>query len=289
MARRAERAARVVPATQAQARRRRRPRRRARPSGASGHGSAADGRRQRVVDARGGARRGPAARGARRGVLRAAAEGGRRRWARAEGALPDPDLRRRGLPHARRRREVRRDRAWREHQAREVGRHPRGDSHRPRRPRAAYGRDARLHARVRPRDRGGMLRRAALRPRRPRREPAAARGPVAGRRVRRRRPDCPRRHLVSACPRTHEPAAPHPHPRRGLLARRPLRQDDARDRALRARPGGRDPRLEAPGGDARGHPDRRQRRGLRLRTSRRSPSSGSRRRVAASLRRGGIS
>ena len=40
-------------------------------------------------------------------------------------ALAGPDLRRRGLPHARRRRRVRRARARDQHQAREVGRHPR--------------------------------------------------------------------------------------------------------------------------------------------------------------------
>ena len=46
--------------------------------------------------------------------LRAGDEGGRD----AEGALADPDLRRRGLPHARRRRDVRGDRARHQHQAR---------------------------------------------------------------------------------------------------------------------------------------------------------------------------
>ena len=46
------------------------------------------------------------------------------RAARAEGAFAGPDLRRRGLPHTRRRRGVRRDRPRHQHQAREVGRDP---------------------------------------------------------------------------------------------------------------------------------------------------------------------
>ena len=65
------------------------------------HRPAAAVRRQRVLDARRGARV-PPADGAR--VLRAAAARRRPRRARAEAALADPDLRRRGLPHARRRR-----------------------------------------------------------------------------------------------------------------------------------------------------------------------------------------
>ena len=64
--------------------------------------------------------------------LAAGDEGG----ADAEGALADPDLRRRGLPPARQRRRLRRDRARDQHQAREVGRHPRGDPDGARRPRA---------------------------------------------------------------------------------------------------------------------------------------------------------
>ena len=59
---------------------------------------AAPGRRQRVLVARRGARVPPAA-GDR--VLRAAAPGRRSRRARAEAALAGPDLRRRGLSHAR--------------------------------------------------------------------------------------------------------------------------------------------------------------------------------------------
>ena len=102
--------------------------------------------------------------------------------------------------------DLRRDRARDQHQAREVGRHPRGDPHGARRARAAHGRDARLHARVGPRDRGRLLRRAALRPRRPRREPPAARGPVARRRARRRRAGALARRRVSACLRPREHA-----------------------------------------------------------------------------------
>ena len=86
---------------------------------------------------------------------------------------PLPDLRRRGLPHARRRRRLRGDRARRQHQAREVGRHPRGDPDGARGARARARRDARLHGRVRARDRRRLRGRAALRPRRPRRQPAA--------------------------------------------------------------------------------------------------------------------
>ena len=59
-------------------------------------------------------------------VLRAAAAGRRPGRAGAEAPLAGPDLRRRGLPHARRRRRVRRARARDQHQAGEVGRHPRG-------------------------------------------------------------------------------------------------------------------------------------------------------------------
>ena len=49
---------------------------------------------------------------------------------------PLPDLRRRGLPHAGGRRRLPGGRARRQHQAREVGRHPRGDPDGARRPRA---------------------------------------------------------------------------------------------------------------------------------------------------------
>ena len=78
----------------------------------------------------------------------------------------------------------------------------------------------------------------------------------------------------------------HPHPRRGLLARSPLRQDDARDRPLRARSGRRDPRLAARRSGARGHPDRRKRSRTRFRSRRPSRSSASRRRADASRRPG---
>ena len=114
--------------------------------------------------------------------LRAGDEGG----ATPEGPLADPDLRRRGLPHARRRRDLCGDRARHQHQARQVGRHPRGDSHGARGSFAADGRDARLHDRVGARHRRRLLRRATLRPRRSRRESAPPRRPLAGRRARRR-------------------------------------------------------------------------------------------------------
>ena len=71
-----------------------------------------------------------------------------------------------------------RDRARDQHQAREVGRHPRGDADGARRPRARSRRHARLHGRVGARDRGRVRRRAALRPRRPRRQPPPRRGSV---------------------------------------------------------------------------------------------------------------
>ena len=100
------------------------------------HRRAAAGRRERVVVARRGARGAAAARRARRPVLRAAAP--RRRPGRpgAEAPLAAPDLRRRGLPHARRRRRLRRARARADDQARQVGRDPRGGADGPRRPRA---------------------------------------------------------------------------------------------------------------------------------------------------------
>ena len=124
----------------------------------------------------------PQLRGARRRVLRAAAAGRRRGRADAEGALAAPDLRRRGLPPARQRRRVRRDRARDQHQAGEVGRDPRGDPDGARGPRARARRHARLHDRVGARDRRRLRRRAALRPRRPGRQPPDRRRSVAGRR-----------------------------------------------------------------------------------------------------------
>ena len=101
MARRTERRGGEVQAPQAEARRRRRPRCRARPRGPVADGATAAGRRQRMVVARRGARGDPAARRAGCRVRRAAAPRRRPRRRGAEGALADPDLRRRGLPHAR--------------------------------------------------------------------------------------------------------------------------------------------------------------------------------------------
>ena len=66
------------------------------------HRAAAPGRRQRVLDARRGARR-PAADGRARSTASSRCPPATRR-ARAEAPLAGPDLRRRGLPHARRRR-----------------------------------------------------------------------------------------------------------------------------------------------------------------------------------------
>ena len=101
---------------------------------------------------------------------------GDRRRGGAPGEVPDSDLRRRGLPLARGRGALRRDRARHQHQAREVGWDPRGDSHGACRARARSRRDARLHGRVGHRHRRRVRRRAALRPRRPRRQPPARRG-----------------------------------------------------------------------------------------------------------------
>ena len=69
--------------------------------------------------------------------------------ARAEGRREAPDLRGRGLPHARRRRRLRRARARDQHQAREVGRDPRGRQDGRRGQGARARRHARLHDRVR--------------------------------------------------------------------------------------------------------------------------------------------
>ena len=178
----------ALPAPEAEARRRRRARRRARARRPRRHRPAAAGGRQRVVVARRGAGGAAAARRARRRLLRAAAPGGRRGREDAEGALADPDLRRRGLPPARQRRRLRGDRARDQHQAGEVGRHPRGDPDGARGARARARRHARLHDRVRARDRGRLRRRAAVRPRRSRRQPADRRRSVARRRLHGRRP-----------------------------------------------------------------------------------------------------
>ena len=131
-----------------------------------------------------------------------------------------------------------RDRARRQHQARQVGRHPRGDPDGARGAGARARRHARLHGRVRARDRGRLRGRAALRPRRPRRQPAPRPRPGARAGVRRRRPGrLGRRSGLAAGERTLDP-------RRGLLGRRALRQDDARRPPLPPRGRRRDPRLD---------------------------------------------
>ena len=99
-------------------------------------------------------------------------------------------LRRRGLPHARGRRRLCRDRARRQHQAREVRRHPRSDPDGPRGAGARARSHARLHGRVRPRDRRRVRGRAAVRPRRPGRQPAPRHRPGSRPGVRRRRTAC---------------------------------------------------------------------------------------------------
>ena len=77
-------------------------------------------------------------------------------------ALADPDLCRRGLPHARRRGRMQHDRARHQHQAREVRWHPRGDPHGARGTGAGARRHARLHGRVGARHRGRLCRRAPV-------------------------------------------------------------------------------------------------------------------------------
>ena len=67
---------------------------------------------------------------------------------------PGADLRRRGLPHARGRRLLRRAGTRDQHQAREVRRHPRSRPHGQCGPSARPRGDARLHGRIRPRHRG---------------------------------------------------------------------------------------------------------------------------------------
>ena len=153
-ARKAEERGRPLPPLQAQARRRRRARRRARAGRARGHRRPAAGRRERVLERS--TRRSTRSRSSPSSAsstceqpLRAGDDGRRR----AAAALADPGLRRRGLPHARGRRRVRADRARHQHQAREVGRDPRGGPHGARGAGARARRDARLHGRVGPRHR----------------------------------------------------------------------------------------------------------------------------------------
>ena len=89
---------RALRASEAEARRRRRPGRRSRAGRARCHRPAVDGRRQRVLVARRGARGDPAARRARRGVRGAAAACRRPRWRDSARAVAASRLRRRGLP-----------------------------------------------------------------------------------------------------------------------------------------------------------------------------------------------
>ena len=153
MARRAERGGRPVPAAQAEARRPRRAGRRPRACRPRGVGRAAPGGRQRVLVAEEALDALPQL--AELGVeyCEQPLPAGDPDGARAEGVVADPDLRRRGLPSPRRRRRLRRACARDQHQAREVGRHPRGRADGARRPRARPRRDARLHDRVRARHR----------------------------------------------------------------------------------------------------------------------------------------
>ena len=91
-----------------------------------------------------------------------------------------PAGRRRGLPHAPRRRRGRQLRRRGQPQARQDGRHPRGRPHDPRRPRARSRRHARLHDRELARHLGGGPVRVPLRLRRPRRPSAHLRRPRRG-------------------------------------------------------------------------------------------------------------
>ena len=153
-----------------------------------GHRTAAPGRRQRVLDARRGAGRDPAAVRHRRRLRGAAAAGRRSRRPGVEAPLHASRLRRRGLPHPGRRRRLCGARARDQHQARQERGVARGHPDGPCRPRPRAGRHGRVHGRVRPGDRPGLRRREPLRPRRSRREPAPGRGPLAGRGAGRRRP-----------------------------------------------------------------------------------------------------
>ena len=101
-----------------------------------GAGRADPRRRQRGLDGRVHARHLPGAGRAQRRADRAAAAGRRRRGVRgaAPDAAADPDRARRELPHAARRRGGVGARRRRQHQADQVGRHPRGAADDPRRP-----------------------------------------------------------------------------------------------------------------------------------------------------------
>ena len=279
-----------VQAAEAQARRRRRPRRRARAGRARRHRPATPGRRQRVVVARRGAGCPSAPRCARRRVLRAATARWRRSRRRAPRAIADPDLRGRGLPRASDVESCARIAHGINIKLAKSGGIREGlrMAHAAR----ALGLGVMLGCMLESGlgNRRRLLRRSALRSRRPRREPAPARGSVPGRRARRRRPGSrdrarPRASSVSSSER--RPTAPHP--RRGVLARRALRQDDARDHSLRAGPGGRDSGLRPGGGDARRDPDRRRPSKTPSRSSPRSRWSESPRRVGAFLLPGGRS
>ena len=179
---------------------------------------------------------------------------------------------------------LRADRARHQHQAREVRRDPRGDPDGARGPGARARRDARLHDRVGSRDRRRLLRRAALRPRRPRRQPPA--------RARTRARASTSSTACRSRP-TGRVSASHVLSRPALLilaegfsARPALRQDDARRHPLPAGRRRRHPRLDAGGGDHDGVPDRRHRRRGAVASSRRSRSWASPPRAAASRRRG---
>ena len=153
-----------------------------------GAGRADPRRRQRGVDGRVHPRHLPGAGRAQRRADRAAAAVLRRRGVRgaAPDAAADPDRARRELPHAARRRGGVGARRRRQHQADQVGRHPRGAADDPRRPGAGPADHARLHERVQPGHRPGGPDLAAGRHRRSRRAPAERQRRLPGARLRAR-------------------------------------------------------------------------------------------------------
>ncbi len=227
---------------------RRRPRRRARARGARRDDAADAGRRERRLGARRGARQ-PAqlapfdVQYCEQPLAADAMLGNDA----AEARVADPDLRRRELPHARRRRGVRAVRARDQRQAREVRRHPRGGAHGARGPRARARLHARLHDRVGHRHRRRRAHREPVRPRRSRRQHPDRARPVSRTSSSSTacscRPSCP----ASASRLDERDALPAP--RRGLQRRPALRQDGARRAPLPARRRRRDPRLDAAAGE----------------------------------------
>ena len=237
---------RPVPAAEAQARRRRRPRRRAR----SCRPRRARGRRSRSTSTSGGrsTRRSTRSRSSRSSAssTRAAvaapatpAAGCSGSARRSRSTSTRTVIRSPTSPHCAR------DRARDQHQAREVGRDPRGGADGACRPRARSRRHARLHGRVGARDRGRCIV-----------APLCDHVDLDGNLLLAEDP-CPGVTFTDGVQVPSEEAGSRCRlaaglldPRRGLLRRSALRQDDARRPPLPRRGRRRDPRLDAGGGDA---------------------------------------